>query len=199
MSTTLTSLKVKQLIIHLSEIVSLSNSGKQYVWVCHLLTHWPQGELIEILELNYFEVWFIDWWFIYHVFVVTNYHWTKLMRSQKLVQVMAWFRQAPSNHLSQCWSRFMSPYGIARPESVNRLGHPDSSTFLCWQPMNIFSWNTCYVCWLKHISPWTKWPPFWQTTFWNAFSWMKSFVFWIEFHWSVFLRVQLTITQHWFR
>ena len=38
-----------------------------------------------------------------------------------------------------------------------------------------------------------------QTTFSNAFSWTKSFVFWSEFHWSLFLRVQLTIFQHWFR
>ena len=38
-----------------------------------------------------------------------------------------------------------------------------------------------------------------QTTFWNAFSWMKNFVFWFEFHWSLFVRVQLTIFQHWFR
>ena len=36
-------------------------------------------------------------------------------------------------------------------------------------------------------------------TFSNAFSWMKYFVFWLKFHWSLFLRVQLTITQHWFR
>ena len=33
-----------------------------------------------------------------------------------------------------------------------------------------------------------------QTTFWNAFSWMKSFAFWFESHWSVFLRVYLTIS-----
>ena len=26
----------------------------------------------------------------------------------------------------------------------------------------------------------------------DAFSWMKSFVFWSKFHWSLFLRVQLT-------
>ena len=38
-----------------------------------------------------------------------------------------------------------------------------------------------------------------QTIFSDAFSWMKSFVFWLKFHWSLFLRVQLTITQHWFR
>ena len=33
----------------------------------------------------------------------------------------------------------------------------------------------------------------------NAFYWMKMFVFWLKFHWSLFLRVQLTIYQHWFR
>ena len=45
----------------------------------------------------------------------------------------------------------------------------------------------------------TRWPSFLQTTFSNAFSWMKSFVFWFEFHWSLFLKVQLTISQCWFR
>ena len=38
-----------------------------------------------------------------------------------------------------------------------------------------------------------------QTTFSDAVSWMKSFVFWFEFHWRLFLRVQLTISEHWFR
>ena len=38
-----------------------------------------------------------------------------------------------------------------------------------------------------------------QTTFWSAFSWMKMFEFRIRFHWSLFLRVQLMIIQHWFR
>ena len=38
-----------------------------------------------------------------------------------------------------------------------------------------------------------------QTTFWSTFSWMKMFEFRWKFHWSLFLRVQLTIFQHWFR
>ena len=38
-----------------------------------------------------------------------------------------------------------------------------------------------------------------QTTFLSAFSWMKMFEFRSKFHWSLFLRVQLTIFQHWFR
>ena len=38
-----------------------------------------------------------------------------------------------------------------------------------------------------------------QTTFSNAFSWMKMFEFRFKFNWSVFPRVQLTIFQQWFR
>ena len=38
-----------------------------------------------------------------------------------------------------------------------------------------------------------------QTTFSNAFSRMKMYEFRLGFHWSLFLRVQLTIFQHWFR
>ena len=38
-----------------------------------------------------------------------------------------------------------------------------------------------------------------QTTFSNGFSWMKMYDFRLTFHWSLFLGVQLTILQHWFR
>ena len=38
-----------------------------------------------------------------------------------------------------------------------------------------------------------------QTTYSKAFSWMKMYKFWLKFHWSLFLRVQLTIIQHRFR
>ena len=38
-----------------------------------------------------------------------------------------------------------------------------------------------------------------QTTFSNAFSWMKMSEYRLKFHWSLFLRVQLTISQYWFR
>ena len=36
-----------------------------------------------------------------------------------------------------------------------------------------------------------------QTTIWNAFSWMKIYEFRLKFHRSLFLRVALTIFQHW--
>ena len=38
-----------------------------------------------------------------------------------------------------------------------------------------------------------------QTPFSHVFSWMKSLAFWFKFHWSLFLRVKLTISQNWFR
>ena len=38
-----------------------------------------------------------------------------------------------------------------------------------------------------------------QTTFSGAFSWMKIYEFRLRFHWSLFLRFELTIFQHWFR
>ena len=37
-----------------------------------------------------------------------------------LVQVMAWCRQATSHYLNQCWLCSFSPYGVARPQWVNR-------------------------------------------------------------------------------
>ena len=38
-----------------------------------------------------------------------------------------------------------------------------------------------------------------QTTFSNAFSWMKMYEFWLKFRWSLFLSVQLTVSHHWLR
>ena len=36
-----------------------------------------------------------------------------------------------------------------------------------------------------------------QTIFSGIYSWMKSFVFWLRYHWSLFLRALSTIIQHW--
>ena len=38
-----------------------------------------------------------------------------------------------------------------------------------------------------------------QTIFADEFSRMKSFVFWLKFHWNMFMGVLLKITQRWFR
>ena len=36
-----------------------------------------------------------------------------------LFQVMPWCRQATSHYMSQCWSRFMLPYGVTSPQYVD--------------------------------------------------------------------------------
>ena len=50
-----------------------------------------------------------------------------------LVKIMSWCRQATSHYLSLCWPRFMSPYGVTRPQWVN--WYHDWNTLLT-------SWNT---------------------------------------------------------
>ena len=43
-----------------------------------------------------------------------------------MVQVMAWCRQAPSHYLNQCWPRYLTSYGITRPQWVkhSKIVHP---------------------------------------------------------------------------
>ena len=36
-------------------------------------------------------------------------------KKSRLVQIMAWCRQATSHYLSQCWPRYLSPYGVTKP------------------------------------------------------------------------------------
>ena len=52
--------------------------------------------------------------------------------------------------------------------------------------------------WITHWGQ-DKMAAIFHTTFSDAFTWMKMYEFWLRFHWSLFLRVQLTIFQHWFR
>ena len=76
-------------------------------------------------------------------------------------------------------------------------------------------WNQAFIWTVNGIVHWCIHTPFsleelthWgrdkmdaisQTTFSNAFSWMKMFEYRLKFHWNLFLRIQLTIFQHWFR
>ena len=41
-----------------------------------------------------------------------------------LVQVMAWCRQATSHYLSQCWPRYLSPYGVTGPQWDTAITNP---------------------------------------------------------------------------
>ena len=63
-----------------------------------------------------------------------------------------------------------------------------------WMIDSIISWYVSITYW-----GWDKMAVTSQTTFSNAFSWMKLYEFLLKFHWSLFLRVQITIFHHWFR
>ena len=58
-----------------------------------------------------------------------------------------------------------------------------------------------FTAWITYLTHWgqDKMAAISQTTFSNAFSWMKICRFRLRFHWSLFLWVQLIISQYWFR
>ena len=83
----------------------------------------------------------------------------------------------------------LSPYQITL---VVRIGHVILPTIAWSMKQNINQIS------LTHLSL-DKMAAISHTTFKHAFSRMKCFVFRSEFHWSLFLRVQLTIRQQWLR
>ena len=66
---------------------------------------------------------------------------------------------------------------------------------------NIFPSNSYWIICDSALTHWSRdqIDAITQTTFSSAFFWTKIFEFRLQCHWSLFLRVQLTIFQHWFR
>ena len=62
-----------------------------------------------------------------------------------LVQVMAWCRQAASHYLNQCWPRYSTPYGVTRPQWVNRPIILNQWPFYCFLSKNNFISKTVYL------------------------------------------------------
>ena len=82
------------------------------------LTHWPLGNLNEILDVIFKQILVIDGW---GISCEIDIIWMSLDFTDDqstLVQVMAWCRQATSHYLSQCWPRSPSLYGITKPQWV---------------------------------------------------------------------------------
>ena len=76
-----------------------------------------------------------------------------------------------------------------------------ANTFIkIWDPGNLIGF-LYQGHWIKRLTHWgrNKIAAISQTTLWNAFSLMKMHNFRLKFHWSLFLRFELTIFQHWFR
>ena len=95
--------------------------------------------------------------------------------------------------LIYCWSTTPMCEG-----TIHAVYHIDMGIFCCA--------SFCRGCinsslWIHGInsSPLDKMAAISQTTLANTFLWIKSFIFWLKFHWCLFLRVLLTIHQRWFR
>ena len=86
-----------------------------------VLTHWPLGDLNEILYMIFKLILVTNGW---RIFCENAHKWMSLDFTDvksTLVQVMAWCHKAPSHYMSQCWPRSLSPYGVTRPQWVNGI------------------------------------------------------------------------------
>ena len=82
------------------------------------------------------------------------------------------------------WSTISSFYLVLPPSEAGWHWQPLLALF-AWWPLT--HWGRDKIATIS------------QTTLSIAFSWMEMLEFRLDFHWSLFPRVQLTISQHWFR
>ena len=116
----------------------------------------------------------------------------------KLAQVMACCLKAQSHYLRQCWHH--QRWSVL--QTWEQFHRKCSKTFSVTCVQKLHFW-ICFHIPLEAMSL-THWgrdkmDAISQTTLSIAFSWMKIYEFRLNFRWSLFLRVQLTIFQHWFR
>ena len=73
--------------------------------------------------------------------------------------------------------------------------------FIIWETEQQLCGSGYYLVWSGLSTYWgqDRMDTIFQTICSNAFSWMKMYEFELKFHWNLFLGVQLTIFQHWFR
>ena len=81
-----------------------------------LLTHWSLGDLDFFLKI---QISFLLYLYLSSdlLMIISSDECPSVDKST-LVQVMAWCYQATGHYLSQCWPRYMSPYGVTRPQWV---------------------------------------------------------------------------------
>ena len=116
--------------------------------------------------------------------------WDLMADESTLVQVMAWYHQATSHYLNQCWLRSLKPCGVTRPLWVDN----SQKAWLPWATRNCLRATRYPVaCYLYQISEYLdyKWyflgiifdeshirSTYWslnkmdgnlQTTYWNSF------------------------------
>ena len=73
---------------------------------------------------NYISIFFnlFLWMDILGTFCIIGFRWMPQIPiddKSTLVQVMAWCHQATSHYLNLCWLRYVSSYGVTRPQWLN--------------------------------------------------------------------------------
>ena len=94
-----------------------------------------------------------------------------------------------------------SKFGSRESHTTPKLTHKHCAPINYVQWMLVIKHTKTYHDLRPLLTHWgrDKMAAIFQTIFSNAFSWMKMYEFRLKFHWSLFLRVQLTISQYWFR
>ena len=98
---------------------------------------------------------------------------------------------------TKCWPFFSRSECVKASVQIRANG-----TCYAWHIGNLIMGDGGSYAWHREILthlPLDKIAAISQTTFWNTFSWIKSCVLWLEFHWNLFLSVQLAISHHWSR
>ena len=94
-------------------------------WPCKMadtwcnLTHWSLGDVVVKFKRVTFEC--TLWINFKSTYCEIALSWILKNTSDDkltLASVMAWCPQATSHYLSQCWPRYLSPYGTTRPQWV---------------------------------------------------------------------------------
>ena len=146
-----------------------------FVW-SHCLNQW----LINIPSVRDIRIYSNLIWWLSKIFQSMQFKWNW--------KVYFW----NCKHFAYWWKHI---YTFILMHFMEHISFLVLSYTLCVQMMGYYFLDA------KHLTIWgrDKMDAIFQTTFSNGFSWMKMSVFWLKFHWSLFLGAQLPISQHWFR
>ena len=133
------------------------------------LTHWPLEDLNEIL--SNFQANVDNWWLRYLLSNFLQMNVSDLSDDKStLVQAMARCHHTASHYWIQCWPKFTCSVLPYVITRPQRVSTLRLRQDRCRFVDNIFKQK-----------------------------WMKKYEFRLKFHWNIFLRVQLTISKHWFK
>ena len=126
--------------------------------------------------------------------------WVHVFSQQYSTMAVSW--AINHRYITKWYISYSSEYHTLE---IGPIWHCRSTYWTIWDHTDIMSrLPDCPPSQVSLLSPLTHWgrdkmAAVFQTTFSNAFSWMKMYEFRLRFHWNLFLRFKFKIFQHWFR